>query len=272
MAHDTFMAFTLALFAGLCTAVGGALAVFQKKSNKTFLSLALGFSAGVMIYISFVELFAQSQADLVDLSGEKLGKLIANVAFFGGIGLIALIDFLVPKAENPHEIPGNGGDDLESQMQAQAQHNRKVLRLGVMSILAIALHNFPEGMATFVASLKNIELGTKVALAIGIHNIPEGIAIAVPVYAATGSRWKAFLFSLIAGLCEPLGSVFAYFMMQSYWNDYLLGILFGLVAGIMVFISLDQLLPHAEKYGYHHHSIYGLVAGMIVMAASLLLI
>lgn len=255
----------LAFSAGLATAVGGLLALYKKSGSKGFLSISLGFSAGVMIYISFVELFQQAQIHLGKDSDPRFSDLYVNLAFFGGIALIALIDGLVPKFENPHEIPQNNGS-------FSPQEKSKVLRLGVMSIIAIAVHNFPEGMATFVASMENIQLGTKVAIAIGIHNIPEGIAIAVPVFAATGSRSKAFLFALIAGLCEPLGSLFALLLMQWYWSDALLGILFAGIAGIMVFISLDQLLPHAERYGHHHYAIYGLISGMIVMAASLLIV
>ncbi|RYZ81568.1 MAG: zinc transporter ZupT, partial [Proteobacteria bacterium] len=216
------------------------------------------------IYISFVELFAQSITDLTQLEGKLLGSVYTNIAFFGGIGLIALIDGIVPSFENPHEIPDAQGE------VPNTHHSHRMLRMSFMSLIAIAIHNFPEGMATFAASLKNIELGSSIAFAIGIHNIPEGIAIAVPVYMSTKSKSKAVAFATLAGLCEPLGALFAFGLMQHYWNDYILGILFAAVAGIMVFISLDQLLPHAERYGYHHFSIYGLVAGMAVMAGSLL--
>ncbi|MES2745306.1 MAG: zinc transporter ZupT [Bdellovibrionota bacterium] len=266
MFDNFWTAFGLSVFAGLATGIGGLVSVFKKTESKKFLSLSLGFSAGVMIYISFVELFAQSLRDMTALNGKLLGTLYTNLAFFGGIALIALIDSLVPSFENPHEIPGDNasGKTLEDAY--------RILRMSIMSMIAIAIHNFPEGMATFVASLKNVELGTSIAVAIGIHNIPEGIAIAVPVYMATRSRVKAISFAFVAGLCEPIGALFAFGVMRFYWNDQLLGLLFAAVAGIMVFISLDQLLPHAERYGHHHYSIYGLVGGMVVMATSLLLV
>lgn len=268
MFDNFWPAFGLALFAGLSTGIGGLVAIFNKTASKRFLSVSLGFSAGVMIYISFVELFAQSLDELIKLEGKTLGTLYTNMAFFGGMGVIALIDLLVPSFENPHELPDSSF--VEGEL-APVDH-RRILRMSVLSLIAIAIHNFPEGMATFVASLKNIELGASIAIAIAIHNIPEGIAIAVPVYMATRSRTKALGFALIAGLCEPIGALFAFTLMSSYWNDYLLGLLFAAVSGVMVFISLDQLLPHSERYGHHHYSIYGLVAGMIVMAGSLILL
>lgn len=264
MLENFWPALALATFAGASTGIGGLVALFEKSRSDKFLSVSLGFSAGVMIYISFIELFAQSLSDMKALEGDVLGTVYTNLAFFGGIALIALIDHLVPSFENPHEIP-----EFHASHVSHA-HEGPLLRMSVLSLFAIALHNFPEGMATFVASLKNIELGSSIAVAVGIHNIPEGIAIAVPVYVATKSRKKAILFATLAGICEPVGALFAFGIMQFYWNDHIIGLLFALVAGIMVFISLDQLLPHAERYGYHHLSIYGLVSGMAVMALSLL--
>jgi len=140
-----------------------------------------------------------------------------------------------------------------------------------MSAISIAIHNFPEGLAAFTASMKDVNLGVPIAIAIAIHNIPEGIAVSVPIYCATGSRKKAFIYSFLSGLSEPLGAIIGFFFLYRVFNELSFGIIFALVAGIMVYISLDELLPAAEKYGEHHLSIYGLIAGMIVMALSLLL-
>lgn len=197
--NNVLLAFTLTLFAGLSTGIGSAIAFLTKKTNKKFLSLSLGFSAGVMIYVSFVE--------------------------------------LIPSYENPHEVKS-----VES--MAQQPHDKKLMRMGIFS-----------------------------ALAIGIHNFPEGIAVSVPIFFATGNRKKAFKLSFLSGLSEPLGAIIGFVLIYFFIgiNAVVLGVLFALVAGIMVFISLDELLPTAKEYGAHHLSIYGLVAGMGLMAFSLLL-
>lgn len=266
--HTILHAFGLTLFAGLSTGIGSALAFFAKRTNTKLLSVALGFSAGVMIYVSFVELYTAADQALIKELGKTVGSWVTVGAFFIGILLIALVDKLVPSFENPHEIH----KIEEMQDKDKSSSYRKLFRLGVFSALAIAIHNFPEGLATFAAALKDISIGIPIAVAIAIHNIPEGIAVSIPIFYATGSRKKAFTYSFLSGLAEPLGAVIGYLVLFSFFNDTVFGILFALVAGIMVFISLDELLPTAGKYGEHHLSIYGLVAGMIVMAVSLLII
>jgi len=260
-------AFSLTLFAGLATGVGSCLAVFTKRTNSGFLAIALGFSAGVMIYVSMIEIFVKSRDATVAMLGDTQGYWATTLAFFGGIGLAAVIDKLVPSFENPHEPRGveemnTSEDELKKQ---------KLLRMGVFSAIAIAIHNFPEGLATFVAALKDPTLGISIAAAIAIHNIPEGIAVAVPVYFATGSRKKAFSLSFLSGFAEPVGALIGFGLLYQFMTDLVYGLLFAAVAGIMVFISLDELLPTAEKYGEHHLAIYGVVSGMAVMALSLLL-
>ncbi len=265
--QDVLIGFALTLFAGLSTGIGSAIALLGRRTNTRFLSLALGFSAGVMIYVSFVEILVKGKDALVAELGEAPGAWAAAAAFFGGILLIAVIDQLVPSAENPHEL--HRVEEMEE--PAEVDHDPRLLRMGVMSALAIAIHNFPEGIATFASALQDPALGLTIAVAIAIHNVPEGIAVAVPVYYATGSRRKAFLYSFLSGLAEPVGAVLAYLLLIRFFGDVLFGVLFASVAGIMVFISLDELLPAAREYGEHHLSIYGLVAGMALMAVSLLL-
>jgi len=261
-------AFGLTLFAGLSTGIGSALAFFAKRTNTVFLTAALGFSAGVMIYVSLVEIFAKARNALSSATGSTQGYLFTTLAFFGGILLIALIDKLVPSYENPHEI--RDIEELNEDGKAAIQ-NRELHRMGLFSAMAIAIHNFPEGLATFVGGLHDPALGTSIAVAIAIHNIPEGIAVSVPLYYATGNRKTAFGLSFLSGLAEPAGALIGYFLFLRFFNDFIFGFIFSMVAGIMVFISLDELLPTAEKYGEHHVAMYGLVAGMIVMAASLVL-
>ena len=259
---NVLLAFALTLFAGLSTGIGSAIAFLTKKTNKKFLSLSLGFSAGVMIYVSFVEIFPTAQEALRENYSEKIADVIVAISFFAGMGLIAIIDKLIPSYENPHEVKS-----------VECMEDKKLMRMGIFSALAIGIHNFPEGLATFIAGLSNPEIAYPIAFAIAIHNIPEGIAVSVPIFFATGSRKKAFKLSFLSGLSEPLGAIIGFFLIYTFIgiNSVILGVLFALVAGIMVFISLDELLPTAKEYGAHHLSIYGLVAGMALMAFSLLL-
>jgi zinc transporter, ZIP family len=261
------IAFGLTLFAGLATGVGSALAFFAKRTNMKFLSTALGFSAGVMIYVSFVEIFPKAKDSLVQALGEVQGYWVTALSFFGGILIIGVIDALVPSFENPHEIHKTEEmDEVEA-----AEKFKKLYRMGLFTALAIAIHNFPEGLATFVSALTDTKLGIAIAVAIAIHNVPEGIAVSIPIYYATGSRKKAFTYSFLSGLAEPVGAIIGYAIFFSFFNEVVFGVLFASVAGIMVFISLDELLPTAQEYGEHHLVIYGLIAGMAVMAVSLLL-
>nr|HPG36986.1 zinc transporter ZupT [bacterium] len=242
-------------------------AFLSKKINIRFLAGSLGFSAGVMIYVSFVEILPKSMESLGKVFGSE-GELIAVISFFAGIAIIALIDNFVPTIENPHEMK-----DIDDMKGTISESQKKgLLRMGLFSALAIGIHNFPEGLATFVSALEDPTLGLSIAIAIAIHNIPEGIAVSVPVYYATGSRKKAFLYSFLSGLAEPVGALIGFFFLMWFFDESVFGITFGIVSGIMVYISLDELLPTAEKYGEHHIAIYGLISGMALMAVSLLLL
>jgi len=263
--QNILFALGLTLFAGLSTGIGSLMSFMSKKFNPAFLAGSLGFSAGVMIYVSLVEIFAKAKDSLTAVHGIKTGNIYTVIAFFCGIALIALIDKLIPSVENPHEIKNIEEKNLKS------ENNRKLYRMGLFSALAIAVHNFPEGLATFVGALSDPALGISIAVAIAIHNIPEGIAVSVPIYYATRNRRKAFWLSFLSGLAEPVGAIIGYFLLRNLFNDSTFGIIFAGVAGIMVYISLDELLPTAEEYGEHHVAIGGLIAGMAVMAVSLLL-
>ncbi|MDL2210733.1 zinc transporter ZupT, partial [Desulfovibrio sp. OttesenSCG-928-O18] len=280
MDNTILLAFALTAFAGLSTGIGGVIALFVQRTNTRFLSVALGFSAGVMIYVSFVEILVKARVALSAHWGEVTGAWMTVAAFFGGIALIAVIDKAVPSQDNPHEAHNVAGKVPATTPQGMVcigpyceTENAgadavKLRRMGLMTALAITIHNFPEGLATFTATLTDPSLGVAIAIAIAIHNIPEGIAVAVPIYFATGSRKKAFAHSLVSGLAEPLGAVVGYLVLMPFFSPAVFGLLFGGVAGIMVFISLDELLPTAEEYGEHHLCIYGMVAGMALMAVS----
>lgn len=265
MIGNVALAFTLTALAGFSTGIGSALAFFSKRTNRCFLSVALGFSAGVMIYVSLVEIFAKARDALVGVHGDVAGDWITVAAFFGGIGIIAVIDRVIPAYGNPHEAR-----PIEDMQQPVTEETR-LMRMGILTALAIGIHNFPEGLATFFGALSEPGVGVAIAIAIAIHNIPEGISVSVPIYFATGSRSRAFWLSFLSGVAEPVGAVVGYTVLRPFFSQTVFGLLFAAVAGIMVFISLDELLPTAKEYGTGHVAIYGLVAGMAVMALSLLL-
>lgn len=265
--QPALFAFQLTLLAGLATGVGSTIALVARRTNTRFLATALGFSAGVMIYVSFVEILPKAVDALAPCFGATAGAWWAVVAFFGGMFLTGVIDRLVPSYENPHEPPAIGelpeGEGVPS--------SERLFRMGLLSAIAITVHNLPEGLATFVAALEDPDLGVRIAAAIAIHNIPEGIAVSVPLFYATGSRRRAFGLSFLSGLAEPVGALIGYFVLLRYVGDAAFGLAFAAVAGIMVFISVDGLLPAAERYGEHHVATYAVAAGMAVVALSLLL-
>lgn len=265
---NVLFAFAITLLAGLATGLGSTLAFFAKRTNTKLLSTSLGFSAGVMIYVSFVELFNKAREDLIEKMGQHSGSWITVLAFFGGILFIGLIDKLVPDFENPHEI--HRAEEMKE--TDIAEKFRKLYRLGFFTAIAIGIHNFPEGLATFMSAIKDTKLGIAIGVAIAIHNIPEGIAVSIPIYYSTGSRKKAFVYSFLSGLAEPVGALIGFVILFRFFNEVVFGIVLASVAGIMVFISLDELLPAAREYGHHHLAAYGLIAGMAVMAVSLLLL
>jgi zinc transporter, ZIP family len=299
-----WFALGLTVFAGLATSIGSAIAFFAKRTNYRFLSIATGFSAGVMLYVSFVEILFKGADELTQAYGEVLGNWLNVASFFGGILLIGIIDNLIPSAENPHEThseketaplhdPNAPMPDFDA-IASDPEHadpgdhdhlhghyhpdHKKLLRMGLFTALAIAIHNFPEGLATFLAALDDPGVGVAIAIAIALHNIPEGISVSVPIFYATGNRKKAFILSSLSGMAEPVGAMIAYFGILIFLGDssggvppQIMGALFGGVAGIMVYISLDELLPTSRAYGKGHDSLLGLIAGMAVMALSLLL-
>jgi len=268
MHGNVTLAFALTVFAGLSTGIGSAIALFAKSTSRRFLSISLGFSAGVMIYVSLVEIFPEANSELVHAWGENTGTWINVFAFLGGMLISLLIDRFVPEVENPHHMRTLRKDE---DGVIQQPDEAKLMRMGMFAALAITIHNFPEGIASFTAALADPALGVTIAIAIAIHNIPEGVAVSVPIYYATGNRKKAFWLSFASGLAEPLGAVVGYLILRPFLSPGVFGIVFASTAGIMVFISLDELVPSAKEYGTGHDSIYGLIAGMGVMALSLLL-
>ena len=248
-------AFSLTLFAGLSTGIGSLLCLMYKKFNPKFLGIMLGLSAGVMLYVSFVEILGKAKTSLSVAFGEKLGYTYAIIGFFVGIFLIILIDKILP---HQHEKENETND-------------QRLLRLGLFSALALSIHNFPEGLATFLTALNDPKYGVSIASAIAIHNIPEGIAVAIPIYYATKSRKKAFLYSFLSGLTEPIGALIGYFILLQFFDESIFGAIFASVAGMMVYISINELIPTANEYAGKKLSTYGVAFGMLIMAISLVL-
>lgn len=271
-------ALLLTLIAGSATGIGGALVLFKKKLSSNTLAGALGVSAGVMIFISLAELYPEAQAEIAAIGSIPHGKALVLLAFFIGMGIITLIDFVIPEYENPHEASGLSLDDMTpaTGMVDHTGNSKALHRLGLLSALAIAIHNFPEGIATFIGALNDPQMGAGITFAIAIHNIPEGIAVAIPIYYATKSKGKALLYATLSGMSEVIGAllclaVTAIFGIELTGGGPAFPLVMSAVAGIMIYISLDELLPTAEKYGKHHIAIAGVVGGMAIMGISLLI-
>ncbi|HFS5114473.1 TPA: zinc transporter ZupT [Campylobacter jejuni] len=281
--EQIFIAMLLTLFAGFSTAIGSIIAFFSRKDDLRVLSLGLGFSAGVMIYISFMEILPTALKDFKNHYDSHWAELLGLACFFGGILISLLIDKLIPEDVNPHEpkedlselkicpLPQKGQNPPKFHPGEKLhQINTKALkRTGIFTALAIAIHNFPEGFATFISSLDNLTLGIAIAIAVAIHNIPEGLAVSLPIYHATENKKKAFIYSALSGFAEPLGAFVGALILLPFIGDLTLAISFAVIAGIMVFISLDELLPAAKTYDKAHDSLYGLILGMAIMALSL---
>ncbi|EJX11260.1 zinc transporter ZupT [gut metagenome] len=298
------LALGLTLLAGLSTGVGSLIALIARKTNARFLSTSLGLSAGVMLYVSFMELMPEAVHLLEELYSERKAQSFMLLAFFLGIGLIALIDYLVPEEENPHELHGMDGLRPNSSAPEPTATStpfaisapeptaasvsvapssapptatstpdpKRLKRTGLLMALAIGIHNFPEGLATFSAALTHLDIAIPIVLAIALHNIPEGIAVSVPIYQATGNRRKAFWLSFLSGMAEPLGALIGYLVLLPFWSSSLHALLLAFVSGIMVYISFDELLPETERYGHHHYGVFGVVMGMALMGISLLIL
>ena len=279
-------AFGITLFAGLATGIGGLIAFFAKRTKTTFLAFSLGFSAGVMVFISFTEMLTTAGDIMQQNYTHNVADWLTFVSFVAGIGLSAAIDKILPSEGNPHELkrveqmhPESRDPDKPECQGRKMQHrggrsirDQKLMRIGTFTAIAIGVHNFPEGMATFMSAMSDVAVGISIAFAVAIHNIPEGIAVSVPVYYATGSRRKALTWSVLSGFSEPIGAIAGYFILTLFNSDISLGYVFAMVAGIMIYISFDELLPAAHKYGKHHVAIYGLISGMIVIGLSLILL
>ena len=248
------LALLLTAGAGLSTTFGSLLVFVVRRPGARFMALALGFAAGVMILVSFAELLPKAV--------EEIGFARGYLAFFVGLGLMFALDVAIP-----HSYEG-----VADHRPLDREADPRLLRLGLFVALGIGIHNFPEGMATFAGTLADPNLGIAIAVAIAIHNIPEGLAVAAPIYAATGSRGRAFVWSFLSGVSEPVGAGLAALVLWPYLHGAMLAVVLAGVAGLMVYISLDELLPAAREHDQTHLAIIGTTTGMAVMALSLWLL
>lgn len=255
MLNGVIPALIMSTIAGMSTAIGGLISVFSRKTNTKLLSFVLGFSAGVMVLISFLELLPESKSNLSSSLGAYSGGVGAVLSLFLGLFLAALIEKAVP--------------EYKPEPMKNKESAPSLARMGLVTAVAITLHNFPEGIATFMAGYSNFRFGLPVTLSISLHNIPEGIACAVPIYYGTGSRFKAFGVSALSGLSEPLGAIAAYLILAPFLSSFTLGVIFGAVAGIMIYLSFNELIPASERYGRHKLSLLGILCGALLMFAAL---
>jgi len=262
MENTTIFAIIISLCAGLSTAIGGLIVFFSNIKNSRLLAFSMSFAAGVMIYVSFVEILPEAQHAIKETHSERFAISISVLLFFLGMFLVYLIEKIVPN--DPHKI--HSDDD-----KPEAEQKKKLYKTGILVMIALTIHNFPEGIATFMSSMNDVSVGVMIAFAIALHNIPEGMAVAAPIYYSTGNKWKAFRYSLYSGFAEPLGAIFAFLILGDIVETWIFGYVMSVIAGIMVYISFVGLLPGSWKYGSNKDFINGLVLGMAVMAISLIL-
>lgn len=239
----------LSIIAGMATLIGAVIVVIIKKENKKFISASLGFASGIMISVSMLELYSKSSELITSSTNDFLGAILSTL--FLAIGMF--ITFLINKFVQDEN---KAVDNLSK---------NKLLKTGIISMLVIALHNFPEGIATFMSSYGNTTLGISITIAIAMHNIPEGITVALPIYLSTNSKKKAFLYTFLSGITEPFGAILAFFVLRFFLTDFLLGSIFGIVGGIMIFIAIDDLIPTSRKYGYDGIALFFTLLGLCIM-------
>lgn len=278
MEQNYLLALLLSAIAGLSTVLGGVVTFFIKENSLKFLSFGLGLSAGVMLFISLVDLYPEACNFIKEQMGSNF--LWLAIIFFG-IGMLTavLIDFFIPdhiQSQMFNKQIGANEKHIDSTDCAQNENAvisiGKIKRAGIITAIVVAIHNLPEGLATFFTTSQNLALGLGIVFAIAIHNIPEGMAISIPVYQATHSKRRAFLYSFLSGIAEPVGGVIGFVIIKTFFPNMCLGLLFALVAGIMTYISLDTLLPLSKDYDTGHYSISGIVLGILIMGSALIVL
>ncbi|WP_460286787.1 zinc transporter ZupT [Clostridium sp. CTA-7] len=250
--YHSFIPLLLSLMAGMSTVIGAFIVFFSKGESKKLITFALAFSAGVMITVSFTDLFMSAEETLSKSNGKLNGVIFSIIFLLSGVFIAMLIDKFIPDEPRPSPSAPSG----------------KLYRVGFVSMIALMIHNFPEGIATFVSGYENTTLGISIALAIALHNIPEGISVAMPIYYSTKSKYKAFKYTLFSGLAEPIGALLAFLFLRPYINEIILAIIFAMVSGIMLYISFAELIPSSRQYGYNKIYIFSIFLGICIIPLS----
>lgn len=252
--YKSLFPLVLSFLAGLSTVLGAFIVFFSKSNNKRLITFALAFSAGVMVTISFTDLYPSACDALVKYKGHISGILYSLLFMITGIIIAALISHIIPSSRNEKSEALNSSNSL--------------YRVGFVTMIALMLHNFPEGIATFISGYEDKSLGIYIAIAISLHNIPEGISIAMPIYYSTNSKVKAFKYTLLSGIAEPLGALAAFLLLKPFINEIILGICFAIVSGIMLYIAFEELIPESRSYGYNFIYLLSLVLGICIIPLS----
>ena len=252
----------MTFIAGLATIIGGFITFFVNKNNMKVLSLGLGFSAGVMIFVALTEILHSAQDLLVPYFPNNY-QWVVYFGFIVGVLISKLIDTFVPDHVE---------EDLTEGCDFECKKTHRIKRAGILTAIAIAVHNFPEGLGTFLVSSQDLALGVSVAIAIALHNIPEGIAVALPIYHSTGKKRLAIWYSFWTGMTEPIGALIGLGLLSWFLPQMFIGFFLAAVVGIMIYIAFDTLLPLSHEYGDWHYAITGVMSGLIVIWASLLLL
>lgn len=252
--NQSFFPIILSVLAGLSTVIGAFIVFFSKSENKKLITFSLSFSAGVMITISFTDLFPQAESTLSKYHGTPYGIFFSLLFLISGVFIALLIDCFIPQEEK--------------KTSTKKTKDSNLFRVGFVSMIALMLHNFPEGIATYVSAYEDTALGIYIAIAIALHNIPEGISIAMPIYYSTGSKLKAFKYTFYSGVAEPAGAVIAFIFLKPFINEIVLSIIFAIVSGIMLYIAFAELIPAARKYGYHKTYLFSIFLGICIIPIS----
>jgi len=252
--NQALIALLMSTLAGMSTLLGLLIIFITKGKSEKTLAASLGFAAGVMISVSFSDLLPQAQNLLIAYGGNSLGVVLTVSFLIVGILVAVSLDRFTP-----HE---------EFNVKTHDKPHPNLFKVGFVSMLAITLHNFPEGIATFMAGLNDQSLGISIAVAITLHNVPEGISVALPIYYATDSVRRAFKYTFLSGMAEPFGALLAFLILRPFINDLVLGAIFALVAGIMIYISLEELIPSSRQYGYNNLALFSTFAGICLMPLS----
>lgn len=237
--NNITMAFLLTTIAGLSTIIGTLIIYIKTNNQDKIIVSSLSFAASIMICLSICDLIPESIKIISSFYNSTITIILCILFMIVGIVLSMLIDYKIP-------------------------NNKELYKVGIVSMIAIIIHNIPEGIATFIATTNDTTLGLKLTLAIALHNIPEGITIAIPIYYSTNSKKKAFLYSLVSGFSEPFGAIITYIFLKEYITIKILGILFSIIAGIMLYISFYELLSSTKKYNQNKRSKLFFIIGCIL--------